>query len=422
MSSIVKNLKYTAILGTITIALLVGLEGALRIIYPDAHPEIQLRTAKSIKSVYQFHPDYLFELRPGLSKTFERAPENGGDVIEWRTNANSFRGKELEKQPSRRIMVYGDSNIQARFSKLEKTFPYLLEENLGRLTGQSIEVVNAGLVGGAPDQVFLRLVNDPDKFKPEIIVFHISDNDFGDLVRNRIFEFNSNGDLIKNSNPRKLNQWEQEQLGETFWQEHMASFHLTLAARQVSKKLQPKSQTQSDPILKRFERLQKEFDLYQKREKRAVSHFADHYDLDVAARPNSEPAQIKKKLMQGILKKVQALAAAKDVKLVVLIQPSSRDMTENLPLNFTHFAKLDGYAPRNLTDAVEIICNSLGINNINLFAEFENGPAEQLFFQENDGHWNDAGQALAARITASYLYREFINRTAEIGEQLSRQN
>jgi hypothetical protein len=41
---------------------------------------------------------------------------------------------------------------------------------------------------------------------------------------------------------------------------------------------------------------------------------------------------------------------------------------------------------------------------------FKNSSPEQLYFRAGDNHWNDKGQDIAARETASLIYkREMLN-------------
>ena len=146
-------------------------------------------------------------LKRGVSKTFERRPANGGDTVHWQTNDASFRGRELRSNPGTRVIVYGDSNIQARFSHLDQSFPQRLERHLQASSGGDVEVINAGVVGFGPDQCLIRLSSDIDEHDPDVVVFHVfADNDFGDVVRNRLFELDANGALVRTNQRATLDQ------------------------------------------------------------------------------------------------------------------------------------------------------------------------------------------------------------------------
>ncbi len=401
MPSTIAFFKDSIVIGLVTIVLLGIAEGVLRLTSPVAPPEIPLPPENV---AFQFHPDYLISLKPGVTKTFQRSSHNGGELIEWRTNEQSFRGEALQARPEVRLMVYGDSNVQARFSALENTFSHRLEDDLRTLTGRTVEVINAGLAGSGPDQSLLRMAHGVDEYDPDIVVFHIfADNDFGDLIRNRLFELDSDGNLTKTVFPRELTPTDREVLGLTPWWKQLSSLRLLWAAYRIRELLQTSESEQTDVLSLLETAVEKEFEVYREGKPRAYSHFGDSYDLDVAARPDSESARAKRALMAEILKAAQTLLRSRGIKLVILIQPSSRDLTENLPFNHVQLSAMPGYSPSNLSSAVEAICASLNLGCINLFDHFADNDPETLYFQEDDDHWNDAGQALAARITADYI-------------------
>lgn len=169
-------------------------ELGLRILYPDKALEIAEQRQRIENVAYRFEPEYLVALKPNLSKTYKRDVANGGDVVRWTTNRTSFRGPELRSEPDMRVIVYGDSNIQARCSKLHQTFPYKLEEYLASLSRRDVEVVNGGIIGSGPDQVLIRFSSEIELYEPDIVIFHVyADNDLGDIVRNRLFELDALG-------------------------------------------------------------------------------------------------------------------------------------------------------------------------------------------------------------------------------------
>jgi hypothetical protein len=411
--SVKSALTNSLIISAITLALLGAAEVGLRIIYPDMNPELELRPQDV---AFQFDPDHLIGLKPKMTKTFSREPENGGDTIVWRTNAESFRGAPLSTNYDLRVIVYGDSNIQARFSRLKHSFPYLLGANLERLAGRRVDVINAGVIGAGPDQSFIRMRKDIDRYLPDIVVLHIfADNDFGDLIRNRIFEISSSGAFVETEASRELTPDERRILGQTILQKHLSSFHLTLAADRIAKRLgltAPKEKPPTDPadIAAALDtQLEEEFEVYAKRAPRAFSHFADHYDLDVATQPDTESARVKKDLMKGVLGGVRDFLKPLNIRLVVLIEASPRDLTQNQSLNYVHFSKYPNYSQDTLSSNIMEICVSLDLSCINLFNQFSKHDPETLYFKMENDHWNDAGQALAAQIAADYILWEFID-------------
>jgi hypothetical protein len=182
--------------GVIGVGLVILLEVSLRMLFPETAPKPRVILNQEL--AYQFNSDYLVSLKPAISNIYITTEEMGGTQILWTTNSHSFRGKELKDKPDVRIIVYGDSNIQARFSKLEDTFPFKLEQYLRIYTSKDIEVLNAGIIGFGPDQVLIRFRKDVDIYKPNIVVINVSaENDFGDIIRNRLFELDNAGKLVQ---------------------------------------------------------------------------------------------------------------------------------------------------------------------------------------------------------------------------------
>jgi len=187
-------LRDSIIIFSVTAALLVAIELALRAIYPEKIQASHL----SEPAAYEFSENFLISLKPNVTKDFSRHKLNGGYVSRWWTNNNSFRGPALAKEPPFRIIVYGDSNVQARFSGIVRTFPAQTARYLRELGIPGVEVINAGVVGFGPDQSLIRLKKDAAIYNPDLIIFHIfADNDFGDIIRNRLFELDGTGNLVR---------------------------------------------------------------------------------------------------------------------------------------------------------------------------------------------------------------------------------
>ena len=190
---------------SITILLLALVEGALRVLPIEIEPdEVQISPGASVSGLAcEFHPDYLIKLKANLEKSFVHEKQNSGRKIVWRTNSMGFRGPEIRDNPGLRVVVYGDSNIQARFSDLEDTFPARLEAELAEGLKQDVEVINAGVSGFGPDQSFLKFREEAEMLKPDLVIIHFfADNDYGDAIRNRLFDLNRDGKLVKTTHKK----------------------------------------------------------------------------------------------------------------------------------------------------------------------------------------------------------------------------
>lgn len=399
-----KILRDTIIIVAISLALLGVSEIILRIIFPE-----KIKIARVL--AYEFNKEYLVSLKPNIEKIFVRSPENGGNIINWNTNKDSFRGDDLKEAAQIRIIVYGDSNIQARFSKRENTFVYKLENYLQKTGIKNIEVVNAGIAGFGPDQSLIRFTKEADIYDPDVVIFHIyADNDFGDIIRNRLFELDSSGNLVAVEHEKLIDKklLKDQQLRVSRIVSSSLINRAVLKMFRIITQKDKKEDRREKIITGLIDETEREYSVYRQSQPRYFSHFADHYDVDIALFPDAESSKTKIKLMDAVLKRAKSLANSKGIELLVLIQPSVIDLTKNFKISYDYLQKYSGYRRTNLTAAVEKICIANKINFVNLFNVFTRNNPENLFFKVNDNHWNDQGQDIAAKETALYINRRII--------------
>lgn len=395
-----EKLYHIFIILLVTSALFILSEITLRVIFPEKNLQQSPPAPKDL--AYQFNDDYLVSLKPNVQKTYIEREESIVKEIIWKTNKDSFMGEELEENPDVRIIVYGDSNIQARFLNIQDTFPARLGKYLEEHLDKNIEVLNAGLIGFGPDQSLIRFSKEVDIYKPDIVVFHVfADNDFGDIVRNRLYELDADGNLAATSHEKKPD----ERLMEASEQKNptaalFSSLLIVRAAQTIHDRIWPQkhTETEHDDLISLYTSLlDAEYKVYKENKPRYFSHFADHYDLDVAVSPDSESAKVKVRLMEAVLKEAKRMAESKGVEFLVLIQPSVIDLTNNFLISYKDLQKFPGYQKTNLTDAVDNICKANNINRINLFNVFQKNNPGGLFFTGGNNHWNGKGQDIAAR-------------------------
>lgn len=415
MKNKTKLFKDIVIILGIALGIFILSEGILRIIFPEkvTNPNIFNFVA------YEFNEDFLISLKPNIVKDFIREEENGGYKTRWKTNNDSFRGPSLRDNPTYRVIVYGDSNIQARFSGYTKTFTGQLARFLQEHGMPDVEVINAGVAGFGPDQNLIRFSKEVDTYKPNLVIFHIfADNDFGDIIRNRLYRLDANGNLTRTDFNTTTD--ETLSLGESSKQFISQLLVVRAVKKAISLLANAKlsgdlndtdKQSELSPKQNRealvhllLEIVEAEYSVYKESQPRKFSHFADHYDLDMALYPDQESSRTKTRLMEEVLKEANKLASTKGVSFMVLIQPSVIDTTTgNNILNYEYLREYPLYKRTNLTDAVEKICESHGIHSINLFNVFIENDPQYLFFRAGDNHWTDRGQQLAAEETARYI-------------------
>ena len=361
---------------------------------------------------YEFHEERIVSLRPNTSKAYLRSVDGGPRLVRWHTNEDGFRGPPLRESPEVRIIVYGDSNVHARFSPQPDTLTGQIERLLRNGGSREVEVLNAGVVGYGPDQSLLRLETDIERYRPDAIVFHLfTENDFGDIVRNRLFELDEDGALVRTRHPVTPD----ARMPESQWSRPsgplMEHLTITLFARAFKRGRErartPHPKLEHDPEKFRENRLRqhaREFSVYAKDEPRKYSAFSDHYEADIAFDAGSESARTKKALLAAVVGEAARIARVHDVPFLVLIQPTSRDLTTNLPNHHEALADVPGYDRRRLDRWTAEICEEAGIEFINLFDIFEGtGSPNALYFPTPDPHWNEAGQRVAAEAVAERL-------------------
>ena len=199
-----KRLRDAFLIVGITAALLVLTEIGLRALFPE-----KITALDEDDPWLTPHPDFIYTLRPSVTYDFTHDPLNGGQTTRWESNSQAFRGPE-PRAADIRVAVYGDSNIMARFSPWDETFTARLEAALvdelrSKQTPGSpvrrVEVVNAGVDGYGPDQSYLKMQAELASLRPDLIVLDVfADNDFGDLIRNRLFAVRD-GELIRQDSP-----------------------------------------------------------------------------------------------------------------------------------------------------------------------------------------------------------------------------
>jgi hypothetical protein len=417
-------------------------EITLDIVFPDK--VARNKRIKTDELAYQFNEDYLVALKPDVSRYFERSIANGSKIIHWSTNDNSFRGPALMNDPGTRIIVYGDSNIQAQFSDYEKTFTYELEQYLKSDGLNDVEAINAGVVGFGPDQSLIRFEKEADIYRPNLVIFHIcTDNDFGDVLRDRLLEIDTHGNLVKTNFKRTVDKCLKTNYIYTL-KNFMSSLMIVRAINKVIRSIHGEEENSRIEVRERVlagktlqilrnvpadkienisedelksivvdelqKRADEEYLVYKESRPQKFSHCDDHYDIDLAIDPDKDSSKTKIMLMDSILKEAKDVADSKGIKFLVVIQPSVIDMTvaNDDVLSYQYLQKFPNYKRTNLTDTIATICARYNIEYINLFDVFAGYDTSKLYFRKDDNHWNDQGQDVAAKATASYIISHII--------------
>ena len=386
-------IRFTLALTAVSLAAFAILEIGLRLIVGDVYATL-------------YRPDarILYRLSPGQEKVFQHPKAHGGARIRVAVNRDGFRGDELlPRGAATRVVVYGDSFIAAEFSKREHSFGEQLESRLARDRGEPVEVVNAGVVGYGPDQALLRMRTELALLRPDLLILAVySGNDFGDLLRNKLFRLDDTGELVEAA-PRVV--------GPTAfrlrWSGYAPVLYKVVARAYYNWTHRPPQESDPDAGRKRqidvwLKEREVEWKSARSGDLAVTNLLRDTPDVDVATAPDSESARYKRALMEGVLAAVSELSSQFGVPLLVLVVPSPMDACDGYPLAHIDPARFPDYRPERATALLSQMAEGLAIPYLDLFPAFQSHDACPLFFPA-DPHWNDAGQKLAAQLTADAI-------------------
>lgn len=347
-------------------------------------------------SIYDWDDHTLYHTVPNARKIYRRTALNGGDRIETSINSLGFRGPEFAvRSQLPRVMVYGDSFIEAEYSQLEQTFVQRLQRGIVERLSHPVEVINAGTNGFGPDQILRRMEQELPRFKPQVVILSIfADNDLGDLLRNKLYRLNEQGHLVDHT-----------------WQRAPHCLHPGLTGRyepalwRLARNAIRGLQSQGGMVESYMERWRlqcvREYDEYIVQGDPVVHDLqADHYDADVSLTPGCASAVYKARLFAEVLDRIRLLCNSHDSRLLVMIIPSPADLIEGYDFCRIDHQRYPDYQHRAITDVVQKACDKLQIEVVNLFDDFAKSDARQLYFRGGDNHWNDLGQQQAAAYVA----------------------
>ncbi|HZF28155.1 MAG TPA: SGNH/GDSL hydrolase family protein [Gammaproteobacteria bacterium] len=389
-----RELRLQLLIVGFSVASISAAEIGLRLVFPDKIPPTV---------DYEFLvPDATLSYRiaPSTAGTFLRDDENG-TRIHWTNNRLGYRGDELLVDGTPRVVVLGDSNVQAVFSALEDTFPEQLEKNLIAELGSSVEVVNAGVVGYGPDHYLLRMMLDLESLHPDALVINVfADNDLGDVLRHRLFDLRD-GELVPRKDRFILTPWSFPQRVQRFAGTRL----LTKVANKIIAPLLPRpdGEPRTDGRTDRIGALEELTALESRNYGTPGSEIllVDHYDIDVAVNPNGESARLKVQLMRALAAEITKRAARAGTPLLVVVEPSRVDLTMADSVNYAALTeRYPEYDRRRLSSTIATIFAEQGADVVNLYDVFLANDADTLYFAGADSHWNDHGQQVAARAVA----------------------
>lgn len=377
-------------------------------------PELLLRFYFRFEdTTLQLDPRYLHRFKPNSRQIYQLSRPNGPKRIDVAINAEGRRGDPVDMHRPR-ILVYGDSFVAAPFSPVRETFVSQLEQRLADTLVPSPQAVNCGVHGYGPDQESLVMEDQIRPLKPRLVIAAIyAGNDFGDLLRDKIYKLDGQTRLVDN----------RYTLDPPLVREFAAADHLPrlYIARVLRRLWQPVTQPADDEPKARpgetymdwcLRESQEEYQDYIINGNNNVRNLLkDHYDADVSLTPQSASSQFKRMLMDRVIERMHQVASSQSVPFMLLVIPSPFDVVDNYAVT-VNAQKYPDYRRSELSDVIEDIARRHQIPYVNLYQPFREHGASSLYFVVDNDHWNAAGQRLAAELVARYIKQRKLLDTA----------
>jgi hypothetical protein len=290
-------------------------------------------------------------------------------------NSAGMRDREhpVEKAPGVfRLLVLGDSFIEALQVPFEESFTSLLQRELAERAPERVEVMNASVSGWGTDDELKYLTTYGRRFKPDLIVVAMTlYNDVSDNLRER-FHTVRDGVLVEKPPAR-------------------ASF---LEYKIIQLKGLLASRFQAWQLVTRARRL---------RETRVeAQQLSTHVNgLFVPTDPRMARGL---ELTGLLLERIRALATEDGGRVVLVLIPLGVQLSDR---QFAEFAGAPGVQLDRPQRELKRIGDRAGVEVIDLlpgFREWATAGGAGLYLAR-DGHWDRPGHRLAARIVGSELGR-----------------
>jgi hypothetical protein len=307
---------------------------------------------------------------PGITRYL---PQYGTTVT---FNSAGMRDREhpLEKPPGVfRVLLLGDSFMEALQVPFEKSFPSLLEQQLEHATGKRVEVVNAGVSGWGTDDELRYLTSYGLAYRPDLVVVVMTlHNDISDNFRE---DWHTMQDGILVDQPRAPMSYLRYQIVElkSFLASRLQLYQLWRRVRHGGEMRQTAQQLNS--------------------------HIVQLFRI-----PTPDRIDWGFQFTGLLLSRMQAELSASGGRVALVLLPLRVQISDSL---FASFVRTAGVAPTEMSIGAPqrrmlSIAANLGIPAIDLLPSFRQWTADSAepLYLEWDGHWNEAGHRLAADAAA----------------------
>ena len=351
--------------------------------------------------IFALDDRYLYRHIPGSRRLADAGDRSWPGVLVEINDAGRRGDESGLSRGARRIVVYGDSYIAAEYTPESDTFAAELERQLTARLGAT-EVLNAGVTGYGVDQVMLRIEDELPALRPSLTVVALyAGNDFGDLLRNKLFRIDDQGALVANR-PVLGDDLRRAFTIPLEWSSIQIVRAVQSARDRASRPSEPAPAVAMDRTAVRLANRRAEYEDYVVTGDHTVRNLmADEYDADVSLEPESDSARYRVRLMAAVLARLRQSVEARGSRALLLIIPEYCDVGGACPETEMR-RRHQGYRPAGLTELAARLARDAGIEYLDLFKAFEAGGAGNLYYPR-DEHWNVPGQRLAATEIAKVI-------------------
>jgi hypothetical protein len=333
----------------------------------------------------KFYPQNLslwYKTRDGLVML---RPNYKGIVrgTEWKqeVETNSFGMRDREHKTARagtkfRILVLGDSFMEAIQVKFDRSFPKLLEDRLSVALKREIEVINAAVSGWGTDEELTYLERYGRAFKPDLILVAMTlQNDLLDNMK-------QNFHVLVNNRVLPIERRDTPFVAYKFWQLRAflsAKFHTYQLFRRWwhSTKVEQGSMELNTHV------------------------------LDLISREMAPQVITGWRITQELLRKIKVISDDLHAQMSIILIPLTIQLDD---ANLSQLLLQRGLAKSEIcVDEPQRIMRQFGqaekIEVIDLLPSFreEQKRHGKTLILKYDGHWSEAGHAIAARVVSRNL-------------------
>ena len=328
-------------------------------------------------------------------------------------DSDGFRRNPFEcqnRQGIKRLLLVGDSNIAGMFLSDNDSLGSQITK-LSLASSECIHVDSFGVPGFGPDQTYKAIESITKDNEYDFVVFHIfADNDLGDLVRNRSYQYNKIQDIGYCYPKRSF-------LDSLVFARavrkaiYLASGYFVLWNEVVSSLGGNNNcEMTSYPSTGSFAEIQFERARIEKEgflDGRRQIYMGDRYDIEFACHTDKQLDSYVREALTTISISMKQLSTDRGFEFIYLIQPSEFDTTNNHADDSSSIIQMCGaeYVPTNLrdyfVDALE------GATILDIYSAFD-GCNECYFTEEelgSDNHWSAHGVQKVAELLVKTIGR-----------------